>query len=75
MICLTSIKRSTDYFVKKKLGIYISDDETKNLHRLLFETEQKLSFTRTESKPLTELEAPNDFRYRQMMKEGSAVSY
>lgn len=60
---LSFYKDPTDYFVKKKLGIYISDDETKS-YGLFDETEPSYLFTaRAKASALTELEAPNDFRY------------
>lgn len=60
---LNFYKDPTDYFVKKKLGIYISDDETKS-YGLFDETEPSYLFTaRAKASALTELEAPNDFRY------------
>ena len=61
---LSFYKDPTDYFVKKKLGIYISDDETKS-YGLFDETEPSYLFTaRAKASALTELEAPNDFRYK-----------
>lgn len=60
---LSFYKDPTDYFVKKKLGIFISDDETKP-YGLFDETEPSYLFTaRAKASALTELEAPNDFRY------------
>lgn len=60
---LSFYKDPTDYFVKKKLGIYISDDETES-YGLFDETEPSYLFTaRAKASALTELEAPNDFRY------------
>ena len=61
---LSFYKDPTDYFVKKKLGIYISDDETKS-YGLFDETEPSYLVTaRAKASALTELEAPNDFRYK-----------
>lgn len=60
---LSFYKDPTDYFVKKKLGIYISDDETKP-YGLFDETEPSYLVTaRAKASALTELEAPNGFRY------------
>ncbi len=60
---LSFYKDPTDYFVKKKLGIYISDDETKS-YGLFDETEPSYLVTaRAKASALTELEAPNGFRY------------
>lgn len=60
---LSFYKDPTDYFVKKKLGIYISDDETES-YGLFDETEPSYLFTaRAKASALTELEAPNGFRY------------
>lgn len=60
---LSFYKDPTDYFVKKKLDIFIPDDETKS-YGLFDETEPSYLFTaRAKASALTELEAPNDFRY------------
>lgn len=60
---LSFYKDPTDYFVKKKLGIYISDVETKS-YGLFDETEPSYLVTaRAKASALTELEAPNGFRY------------
>ena len=60
---LSFYKDPTDYFVKKKLGIYISDVETKS-YGLFDETEPSYLVTaRAKANALTELEAPNGFRY------------
>ena len=60
---LSFYKDPTDYFVKKKLGIFIPDDETKS-YGLFDETEPSYLFTaQTKASALTELEAPNGFRY------------
>ena len=60
---LSFYKDPTDYFVKKKLGIYISDDETKS-YGLFDETEpSNLVTARAKASALTELEAPNGLRY------------
>lgn len=60
---LSFYKDPTDYFVKKKLDIFIPDDETKS-YGLFDETEPSYLFTaQTKASALTELEAPNDFRY------------
>ena len=60
---LSFYKDPTDYFVKKKLGIYFSDDETKS-YGLFDETEPSYLVTaRAKASALTELEAPNGFRY------------
>lgn len=60
---LSFYKDPTDYFVKKKLGIFISDDETKS-YGLFDETEPSNLFTaQAKASALTELEAPNGFRY------------
>ena len=60
---LSFYKDPTDYFVKKKLGIYISDDETKS-YGMFDETEPSYLVTaRAKASALTELEAPNGFRY------------
>ena len=60
---LSFYKDPTDYFVKKKLGIYISDDETKS-DGLFDETEPSNLFTaQAKASALTELEAPNGLRY------------
>ena len=61
---LSFYKDPTDYFVKKKLGIYISDDETES-YGLFDETEPSYLFTaRAKASALTELEAPNGLRYK-----------
>ena len=61
---LSFYKDPTDYFVKKKLDIFIPDDETKS-YGLFDETEPSYLFTaRAKASALTELEAPNDFRYK-----------
>lgn len=61
---LSFYKDPTDYFIKKKLGIYISDDETKS-YGLFDETEpSNLVIAQTKASTLTELEAPNGFRYK-----------
>ena len=60
---LNFYKDPTDYFVKKKLGIFISDDETKP-YGLFDETEPSYLVTaRAKANALTELEAPNGLRY------------
>lgn len=60
---LSFYKDPTDYFVKKKLVIYISDDETKS-YGLFDETEpSNLVTARAKASALTELEAPNGLRY------------
>ena len=60
---LSFYKDPTDYFVKKKLGIFIPDDETKS-YGLFDETEPSYLVTaRAKASALTELEAPNGFRY------------
>ena len=60
---LSFYKDPTDYFVKKKLDIFIPDDETKS-YGLFDETEPSYLFTaRAKASALTELEAPNGFRY------------
>ena len=60
---LSFYKDPTDYFVKKKLDIFISDDETKS-YGLFDETEPSYLFTaQTKASALTELEAPNGLRY------------
>lgn len=60
---LNFYKDPTDYFVKKKLGIFISDDETKT-YGLFDETEPSYLVTaRAKASALTDLEAPNGFRY------------
>jgi hypothetical protein len=60
---LNFYKDPTDYFVKKKLGIFISDDETKS-YGLFDETEPSYLVTaRAKASALTDLEAPNGFRY------------
>lgn len=60
---LSFYKDPTDYFVKKKLGIFIPDDETKS-YGLCDETEPSYLVTaRAKASALTELEAPNGFRY------------
>ena len=60
---LSFYKDPTDYFVKKKLGIYISDVETKS-YGLFDETEPSYLVTaRAKASALTDLEAPNGFRY------------
>lgn len=60
---LSFYKDPTDYFVKKKLGIFISDDETKSCG-LFDETEPSNLFTaQAKASALTELEAPNGLRY------------
>ena len=61
---LSFYKDPTDYFVKKKLGIFISDDETKP-YGLFDETEPSNLFTaQAKASALTKLEAPNGFRYK-----------
>lgn len=61
---LNFYKDPTDYFVKKKLGIFISDDETKP-YGLFDETEPSNLFTaQAKASALTKLEAPNRFRYK-----------
>lgn len=61
---LNFYKDPTDYFVKKKLGIFISDDETKP-YGLFDETEPSNLFTaQAKASALTKLEAPNGFRYK-----------
>ena len=61
---LNFYKDPTDYFVKKKLDIFIPDDETKS-YGLFDETEPSYLVTaRAKASALTELEAPNDFRYK-----------
>ena len=61
---LSFYKDPTDYFVKKKLDIFISDDETKS-YGLFDETEpSNLAIAQTKASTLTELEAPNGFRYK-----------
>lgn len=61
---LSFYKDPTDYFVKKKLGIFISDDETKS-DGLFDETEPSNLFTaQAKASALTKLEAPNGFRYK-----------
>lgn len=60
---LSFYKDPTDYFVKKKLGIFIPDDETKS-YGLFDETEPSYLVTaRAKASALTELEAPNGFQY------------
>lgn len=60
---LSFYKDPTDYFVKKKLGIYITDDETKS-YGLFDETKPSNLFTaQAKASALTELEAPNGLRY------------
>ena len=60
---LSFYKDPTDYFVKKKLDIFIPDDETKS-YGLFDETEPSYLFTaRAKASALTELETPNGFRY------------
>ena len=60
---LSFYKDPTDYFVKKKLDIFIPDNETKS-YGLFDETEPSYLVTaRAKANALTELEAPNDFRY------------
>ena len=60
---LSFYKDPTDYFVKKKLSIFISDDETKS-YGLFDETEpSNLVTARAKASALTELEAPNGLRY------------
>lgn len=60
---LSFYKDPTDYFVKKKLGIFISDDDTKS-YGLFDETKPSNLFTaQAKASALTELEAPNGFRY------------
>ena len=61
---LSFYKDPTDYFVKKKLGIYIPDDETKS-YGLFDETEPSYLVTaQVKASALTELEAPNGLRYK-----------
>ena len=61
---LSFYKDPTDYFVKKKLDIFIPDDETKS-YGLFDETEPSNLFTaQTKASALTELEAPNGLRYK-----------
>lgn len=60
---LSFYKDPTDYFVKKKLDIFIPDDETKS-YGLFDETEpSNLVTARAKASALTELEAPNGLRY------------
>lgn len=60
---LSFYKDPTDYFVKKKLGIFIPDDETKS-YGLFDETEPSYLVTaQVKASALTELEAPNGLRY------------
>ena len=60
---LSFYKDPTDYFVKKKLDIFISDDDTKT-YGLFDETEpSNLVTARAKASALTELEAPNGLRY------------
>ena len=60
---LSFYKDPTDYFVKKKLSIFISDDET-NSYGLFDETEpSNLVIAQAKASALTELEAPNGLRY------------
>lgn len=60
---LSFYKDPTDYFVKKKLDIFIPDDETKS-YGLFDETEPSYLVTaRAKASALTELEAPNGFQY------------
>lgn len=60
---LSFYKDPTDYFVKKKLSIFISDDETKS-YGLFDETEpSNLVIAQAKASALTELEAPNGLRY------------
>lgn len=61
---LSFYKDPTDYFVKKKLGIFIPDDETKS-YGLFDETEPSYLVTaQVKASALTELEAPNGLRYK-----------
>ena len=61
---LSFYKDPTDYFVKKKLGIYIPDNETKS-YGLFDETEPSYLVTaQAKASALTELEAPNGLRYK-----------
>ena len=61
---LNFYKDPTDYFVKKKLDIYIPDDETKS-YGLFDETEPSYLVTaQVKASALTELEAPNGLRYK-----------
>lgn len=60
---LSFYKDPTDYFVKKKLGIFIFDDEAKS-YGLFDETEPSNLFTaQAKASALTELEAPNGLLY------------
>ena len=60
---LSFYKDPTDYFVKKKLDIFIPDDETKS-YGLFDETEPSYLVTaRAKASALTELETPNGLRY------------
>ena len=60
---LSFYKDPTDYFVKKKLSIFISDDETES-YGLFDETEpSNLVIAQAKASALTELEAPNGLRY------------
>lgn len=60
---LSFYKDPTDYFVKKKLDIFIPDNETKS-YGLFDETEPSYLVTaRAKANALTELEAPNGLRY------------
>ena len=60
---LNFYKDPTDYFVKKKLDIFIPDDETKS-YGLFDETEPSYLVTaRAKASALTELETPNGLRY------------
>ena len=60
---LSFYKDPTDYFVKKKLDIFIPDNETKS-YGLFDETEPSyLVAARAKANALTELEAPNGLRY------------
>lgn len=60
---LSFYKDPTDYFVKKKLCIFIPDDETKS-YGLFDETEPSYLVTaQVKASALTELEAPNGLRY------------
>lgn len=61
---LSFYKDPTDYFVKKKLDIYIPDDETKS-YGLFDETKPSyLVIAQVKASALTELEAPNGLRYK-----------
>ena len=60
---LSFYKDPTDYFVKKKLSIFISDDETES-YGLFDETEpSNLVIAQAKASALTELEVPNGLRY------------